>query len=195
MPKVISFVAQLPTLDLILVSTLGICCKIDDSINFLVNERKMHLDNGGIWHIKGCSDIHANGWYQPMMLNKRAIERLRVSSKAYGFTKTCEAFHVSQDVGFGVEINTGHRGLSVFREHLMAVHDVKHHPSDLCDKPEHWPKDMRYTQDLVVGCGNKTQRGPFHNASAHEADMYDAWEFYEQHGVNIPVGVDGKNDW
>ncbi|RYH22509.1 hypothetical protein EON65_19080 [archaeon] len=86
---------------------------------------KIHVDHGGIWHIKGCSDIHGNGWYQPMMLNKRALERLRVSSKAFGFTKTCEAFHVSQDVGFGpyawmmelkhihmpgVEINTGHRG-------------------------------------------------------------------------------------
>lgn len=45
-------------------------------------------------------------------------------------------------------------GQSIFREHLMAVHDVKHHPSDLCDKPEHWPDDMRYKQDLVVGCGN-----------------------------------------
>ncbi|RYH22508.1 hypothetical protein EON65_19075 [archaeon] len=25
--------------------------------------------------------------------------------------------------------------------------------------------------------------------------MYDAWEYYQQHGVNISVGVADKNDW
>lgn len=41
----------------------------------------------------------ASGWMQPMMLNKAALERLRIPSAAYGLKDTCEAFVVTHDVG------------------------------------------------------------------------------------------------
>jgi len=54
-------------------------------------EDPRRVDNGGIWHIDSksfvrlsacikcntvidCHEIHSNGWYQPLMLNKRALE-------------------------------------------------------------------------------------------------------------------------
>lgn len=161
-----------------------------------------HTDTGGIWHITGCTDIFGNGWYQPMVLNHAALQRLSVSSAAYGFTHTCTAFSVSQDVGFGpyawmmelvhihwprVEINGHHQGLSVFRPDLMVVHCVRHVTSDFCDQPERWPAHLRYNQSIAVGCGDLSASAPFHNGTTQSADMYEAWHYFQKFGTSIPV--------
>eukprot|EP01034_Spumella_vulgaris_P040761 gene40761-50437_t len=52
-----------------------------------------------VWHIKGCTEIHTNGWYQPMMLNHAALDRLKIASSNYGFAETCTNFAVTHDVG------------------------------------------------------------------------------------------------
>eukprot|EP01034_Spumella_vulgaris_P037828 gene37829-46675_t len=49
-----------------------------------------------------CTEIHPHGWYQPLMLNHAALERMRASIDVHGFTKTCMNFGVSQDVGMGI---------------------------------------------------------------------------------------------
>ncbi len=54
-----------------------------------------------VWHIKGCEEIRTNGWYQPMMLNHAAIERLKHASAQYGLRDTCRHFDVMHDVGMG----------------------------------------------------------------------------------------------
>ena len=41
--------------------------------------------------------MHTNGWYQPLMLNKKALERMKVASADYGFMKTCVSFEASVD--------------------------------------------------------------------------------------------------
>jgi len=155
----------------------GICCKIDDAINFIANENTelyQHTkyliqsdddtfwrvdqllrwlaavdraltdygiadtiplrgndaffdDNGHVWHVDGCSEIRTSGWYQPLMLNKAALERVKQSTSVYALTETCSNFDVSQDVGVGifawihslyhihipgVEGNQGHEGMT-----------------------------------------------------------------------------------
>ncbi|RYY89743.1 hypothetical protein EON63_00165 [archaeon] len=38
------------------------------------------------------------------------------------------------------------------------MHDVKHHPDDLCDQPEKWPDSYRYNQKIAVGCGDLVKK-------------------------------------
>ena len=42
---------------------------------------------GGIYGWKGCTEIKAAGWYQPFVLNKAALEVLKVATKNYGATQ------------------------------------------------------------------------------------------------------------
>eukprot|EP00981_Chlorochromonas_danica_P011944 scaffold4354_cov196-Ochromonas_danica.AAC.7 len=166
--------------------------------------------NGGVWHIKGCSDIFTVGWYQPMVLNKLALERVAFPSKNYGLRDTCNSFVISQDVGIGtfvwlmelnhiympgVEINPAHQGEQVFRPNQMVVHGIRHERDDLCDKPEKWPASVRYNQKLVVGCGDVNEKTPFHDPSKHAADMYDAWNYFSKHGENLFFDQDKVHDW
>ena len=53
----------------------------------------------GIWDVENCEEIHTGGWYQPVMLNHKALERMREASRSYGLTSVCKAYDVSQDVG------------------------------------------------------------------------------------------------
>eukprot|EP01042_Synura_sphagnicola_P005134 gene5134-6541_t len=77
------------------------------------------------------------------MLNRAALEVIRTGTKAYGVTKCCDAFDLSQDAGIGtfawmyrlthiympeIEINYEHSGYSVLSPALMAVHAVRHDP-------------------------------------------------------------------
>lgn len=79
--------------------------------------------------------------YHPVMLNRAALEVIRTGTKAYGVTKCCKAFDLSQDSGIGtfawmyrlthiympeIEINYHHSGYSVLSPALMAVHAVRH---------------------------------------------------------------------
>ena len=236
----------------------GPCCKVDDMINYLVNENTelfknikflLHADDDtyfradqvlrwlaaveksgyndypltanagpsrtdnprGVWHINNCHEIQSSGWYQPLMFNRAALERLKVPSAAYGLTDTCRNFVVTHDVGVEpfvwlmefyhihmprVEINGGHKGSEVFQPDLMVVHALKHDDSDNC-RPgqEHtWPDNLRYNQRVVSGCGDIGHHSPTHNPKKI-ADMYDAYEYYSEHGKDIQLAVPGQNDW
>jgi hypothetical protein len=46
----------------------------------------------------------------------------------------------------------------------------------------------------VIGCGDVDQPGPFHNKQ-HMADMYDAWNYFEQNGKDVEIGIPGKNEF
>jgi hypothetical protein len=123
----------------------------------------------GVWHVPNCREIRTGGWYQPMMLNKKALEQLALSSKSYGLMQTCLAFDVSQDVGIGpyawmmqlehihfprININGAHQGMSQLHREYFVVHSIKHNGEDFCGSPEKWPESMRYNQSIVVGCGD-----------------------------------------
>ena len=47
-------------------------------------------------------EVSTTGWYQPLMLNHLALQRMKASFAAYGVRDTCRAFDVTHDVGFGV---------------------------------------------------------------------------------------------
>ena len=44
----------------------------------------------------GCSEIKSGGWYQPMMLNRAAVEAVKGAAKAYAATQICTAYKISQ---------------------------------------------------------------------------------------------------
>jgi len=245
----------------------GICCKVDEAINYMVNIRKdlfkdikyflladddvywrpdqtlrwlaaveksgvsdryPIIANGqfgdpnhkGVWHVKGCDEIHSSGWYEPLMLNHLALQKMAAASASYGLTDTCAAFDLSQDSGIGVyawlfglyhieipgfQINPEHKGIAkAFAPSLMVVHYVKHEPNgrgdngdteaDRCGKPDLWPAEDRYNQQLVVGCGEVTKSSPHHDKDKL-ADMYDAWNYFKVHGTDIVLGKEGVNEF
>lgn len=154
----------------------------------------------GMWHLNGCREVCTNGWYQPIMFNRKAMERMAVSSSAYGLTATCAAFDVSQDVGLGpyvwimqlvhimwpgVEVNGNHEGLKAFKPTHQAVHCVRHTEEDNCYKPQNWPDHLRYNQQVAIGCGDLNTPSPWHDGNKGLADMYDAYHYFQEHGVTV----------
>ena len=127
----------------------GPCCKVDDGINYLVNDRPklfehikfiLHCDddeywradqtlkwlaavqssginhfpiiangdpytvrplNAGLWGWDNCKEVKSGGWYQPMMINHAALEKMGRAVRAYGLKATCRGFDVTHDVGVG----------------------------------------------------------------------------------------------
>jgi hypothetical protein len=50
-----------------------------------------------VWCLRaGCTDIKSGGWYQPMMLNRAAVEAVKGAAKAYAATQICAAYKISQ---------------------------------------------------------------------------------------------------
>jgi hypothetical protein len=166
--------------------------------------------NRGIWHIEGCKEIQASGWMQPLMFTHAAIERMRLASASHGLMDTCRHFDLSQDVGlevyawfFGlyhiwmpnVRINARKLGSDIFQPNQLAVHGIKH-DKDRCSQEyeEYWPEKDRYNQQMVIGCGNIDQRGPFHNPK-RQADTYDAWEYFRDYGRDLEFGKERKFEY
>lgn len=145
-----------------------------------------------------------------MMLNKEALKRMSLASAAYGLTETCRNFDVSQDVGieayvwlFGVyhvwmpnvEINGNHLGLKVFRPKQLLVHGLKQNQEHCRHREEaKWPEEERYNQKVVIGCGDIGHKGPFHD-SVRQASMYDAFEYFREHGEDAEYGKEGEYEW
>jgi hypothetical protein len=83
---------------------------VDKSVPLVANGNcslsleQVKTEGSGVWHIQGCNEIRENGWYQPLMLSKAAIERISTDTAKYEATETCKcnAFVVSQDVGLPV---------------------------------------------------------------------------------------------
>lgn len=186
------------------VSHLPLVMNIEPSYTKEKMEKKATL-----WHIDvGCYEVRTNGWYQPIALNRAALEKIRVGTKEFGVTSTCKLFDMSQDSGIGiflwmyklyhifmpgVQINPNHAGRSIFHPDQMMVHAVRHVPNDHCDGAG-WPMEERYDQDMAIGCGKVGHPGPFHNP-VDGVDMYDAWNYFEENGTDLVLEVPGKNDW
>ena len=50
-----------------------------------------------VWRLcAGCTEIKSGGWYQPMMLNRAAVEAVKGAAKAYAATQICTAYKISQ---------------------------------------------------------------------------------------------------
>jgi hypothetical protein len=170
--------------------------------------------DGGVWHQKRCSNVHTMGWYQPMMLNKKAIEVVSTSIKAQGITQTCLAFEASQDVSIGVwawqhelyhihiprSRSPGHGELKNMDPRSVFVHGIRHSKSDKCDggEEEEWKQTrIRYNQTIMVGCGSIDQAVPTHDRNRH-MDMYDVWNYYAVNGSDISFYKnyeDDLSDW
>eukprot|EP01034_Spumella_vulgaris_P025000 gene25000-31403_t len=150
-----------------------------------------------VWHIKGCTEIHTNGWYQPMVLNHAALDRLKFGAKEYGLMQTCTNFDVTHDVGMGpyawmfgfyhIHIphitvqNSGGKG-ALPRDHLI-IHALKHGKSeDDCNQASQWPEKDRYNQKMVIADGSP--------GDEIVADMYDAWDWQKTHGTQSQIELD-----
>lgn len=146
-----------------------------------------------------------------MMINHAAMKKMAIASAAYGLTDICKNFVLSQDVGletyvwlFGVyhilipnvAVNGEHYGSKVFKPNQLIVHAIRNTERDNCGKGHEskWPEEQRYDQRLAVGCGDVDHPGPFHNAT-ETANMYDAWEYYLQHGEEVEFGKEGEYEF
>lgn len=165
----------------------------------------------GIWHIRGCDEITGTGWYQPFFMNHAALQKIKLASANHGLMDTCRNFDVTHDVGmeayvwlFGlyhlwipnIEINGNHKGSEIFQPTQMGVHALKH-DHDHCEGGSAegtWPDKDRYDQNLVIGCGDIDHHGPFHDPKK-QADMYDAWEYFRDHGKELEFGKAGELEW
>ena len=229
----------------------GPCCKVDDGINYLVNDRPklfehikfiLHCDddeywradqtlkwlaavqnsginhfpiiangdpyttrplNPGLWGWDNCLEVRTGGWYQPMMINHAALEKMRHAVRQYGLKATCNGFTVTHDVGVGPfvwqlglnhifipGIQGGFSGVKTFTPVRLAVHYLKpFDDEDYCHEEKKWPASHRYNQTIALGCGSVDRRGPFHNTTKHpdHADNYDMFEYFRDHGQDIVV--------
>lgn len=183
---------------------------ISDVYPLVANAQKGDPENHGVWHIKGCEEIHTTGWYQPLMLNHLALKRLRTPVAHYAVKDTCKNFDVTHDVGFGVvawmmqllhiampnvEINGAHQGIPAMKPDQMAVHYLKHHKDDDCHTGGKWPAAIKYEQNIVIGCGDIDQPSPGHDGNKQWGDMYDAWKYFENNGKDVQLQAVGANEW
>jgi hypothetical protein len=173
----------------------------------LIGNLEAHSEhNPGVWHISGCQEIQTNGWYQPLILNAAALKLMKNSVANYGVAATCKGFDVTHDIGVAVyawlfglyhvqiphlERNDQHKGVQIFNPQQMIVHYLKPTESDLCREQAKWPEKLRYKQNIAIGCGDVDTPGPFHDKNKL-AMMYDAWEYFREHGQDIPMT---GSDW
>ena len=184
-----------------------------DDIPIIANCVRAHKgDYSNIWHInQGCKEMQSTGWYQPMMLNHAALQRIASAVANYGITDTCRNFDVTHDVGVEAfawimslnhimipktEINGEHKGAEIFQPGQMIVHNIRHDDKDHCRNghEKDWPPHLRYNQKVAIGCGDVDTPGPFHE-DKRLADMYDAWNYFEKNGQPIEIGVPGVNEF
>jgi hypothetical protein len=78
----------------------------------------------------------------------------------------------------------------------MAMHCVKHHKRDRCDDhgENGWPEKDRHNQRMATGCGDLGHPIKGHNPQVR-ADMYDAWEYYRDHGGPVLLNTVGENEF
>jgi hypothetical protein len=77
----------------------------------------------------------------------------------------------------------------------MMMHCIKQ-DHDHCGEghEKEWPAALRYSQKMIVGCGDIDHHGPFHQAT-NQAGQYDAWEYYRDNGKELELGIPGKYEW
>eukprot|EP01032_Pedospumella_encystans_P014735 gene14735-16900_t len=165
----------------------------------------------GVWMTTNCKEVHSSGWYQPAMLNHLLLAKMAVGAAAYGLQDTCKGFDVTHDVGLGVyawmygayhitipqtNSNAEHKGIQIFQPSDLAMHYVKHHESERCDgrADNGWSWHDRHTQNVVTGCGDVNHPIEGHDKKKR-ADMYDAWEYYKKHGIDVVLDQHLTNEY
>lgn len=160
----------------------------------------------GVFHIEGCKEILTNGWYQPVLMNRKAISIISNATFDYGIRETCRIFDCSQDLGLGiffwmhsfyhlyipgVYTNPNKKGYAALKPDLMIIHAVKYLPEDGCDGRS-WSHAMRYNQHMMTGCGRIDNQSPAHDIH-RSISMYDVWNWFAINGSAIPIGVNDED--
>lgn len=163
------------------------------------NDPKEH-----IYSVQECEEVHTNGWYQPFMLNKASMERVKEGFKAYGTMWTCNNFKITHDVGMGPffwmyglyhiglpDTYVGNHGTAIAN---MITHSVKHGGiRDNCDNITNYSETQLHTQKIVVGCGSIDEPQMNHVKGEKDYngrddlynDMYDLWNHFKDNGRDI----------
>ena len=149
----------------------GPCCKVDDGINYLVNDRPKLFEH--IKFILHCDDDEY--W--------RADQTLKWLAAVQNSGINHFPIIANGDPYTVRPLNPEPARLAV---HYLKPFDEE----DYCNEEQRWPASDRYNQVLALGCGSVERRGPFHNTTKHptHADNYDMFEYFRDHGKDIVVG-------
>lgn len=152
----------------------------------------------GIWHVENCTEVHIHGSYQPVLFNKKAIERISVGVKSHAITDTCKAFDLAQDVALGIFgwlyqlyhiriPGIAHKEmLSELKPDDIMVHHIRpNFKIDDCHGAS-WSDELKHNQDVVVGCGTLKISNPKHDKTL-ALDMYDVWQYFRENGTQIEL--------
>lgn len=165
-----------------------------------------HENSPGIFNSQKCYEIFTYGWYQPLLLNKLALEKFGKIAPYSGITETCKAFELSQDGGLGVVgwlLELYHISMPGMREFIklnqlvqegedvLLVHHTKESELDDCEGIN-WPASLRYDQSMILGCGNETHPSPFHNNNV-SLNMYDVHQYYVHLNKTIRMYNDSED--
>lgn len=161
----------------------------------------------GAYGIKKCHEMNTIGWYQPLFMNKAALERLKPTADQYGSKQQCNAFRMTHDVGLGpyfwmfnmIHISMpgfGHQIESKnFDDNRVIMHGIKHmERHDHCGTGEGWGDEFIYNQRMVIGCGDMGHPNP-NREKSKSTNHYEAWEYYRHHGNDLTFGKAGSSDW
>lgn len=169
----------------------------------MIASSKFFLDtNEHIFGVDNCNEIVTNGFYQPTVLNKAAIERVKAGHLARGFEQVCQSFQKYQDVGFGIWAWM-YQLYTVFMP--IASHTLKTigslHSSDFsthalkggCAEESSWPYEWRYDQPRVIGAGIMNQSCP--KGERDSLDMYEAWKYFQEYGKDVNHDAHNYPQW
>lgn len=174
---------------------------VGNGVQSIVGSQRLLPRNKGVFHVDGCKEIFTNGWYQPVLINRRAFDIFSASTSSYSIRSVCREFDISQDLGLGILFwlfqfyhiympgiytNPSQKGLSALKPDLMAIHAVRGIHEDYCNGDK-WPKHLRYNQHMMTGCGKLDTPTPSHNI--HQTlSMYDVWNWFAINGTTVLVG-------
>jgi hypothetical protein len=179
---------------------------VGNGVQSMLGKQRLLPRNKGVFHIDGCKEIFTNGWYQPVLLNRRAFDMIAASTASYSIRSVCREFDISQDLGFGIFFwlfqfyhvyipgiytNPNQKGYAALKADLMAIHAVRGIHEDFCNG-EHWPSHLRYNQHMMTGCGKPDTATPQHDIHL-SLSMYDAWNWFAANGSNVLIGSNDED--
>lgn len=160
-------------------------------------------------HKRKCKEIFSNGWFQPTVLNKAALNKYSDLSKSFATFDLCKAFNVYQDVAIGIiawmlqlyhiyipysyEINNPNT-LEKSGSSFIALHHIRNLKYDDCDFQYH--SNSKYNQSIAIGCGDVDHNLPHHNIKT-SLNMYDVYnKILNEVKENKFAGFEfNKDDW
>lgn len=187
--QVLMFLARLEKIGLSTIPIVG---------NSILGEYREH-----VYGTHGCNEIHSYGWYQPLMINRAAMEKMKSGFSSYGVWETCDNFRVTHDVGLGPFLwmynvfhvrmprwDVGNHDTSIG---AILTHKVVHgSKEDACDNITAFSESQRHNQKILMGCGDVNELQGHHRAGAKDReghtlynDNYELWNHFKE----------DKEDW